>query len=96
MALCLRPQVIWVPFTNVSTPRNQITVYIPDAGTPTQNCQFMLVAESDYKDHGLKIDNADDAMVIAGAFIALIATMGAFRYLAKSIWEASEPSDEKH
>lgn len=96
MALCLRPQDIWVPFVNSATPRNRITVYIPDATTSVENCQFLLVSESDYKTESLNITESSDAVAIAGAFVLLIAVLGTFRYLVKSVAEVSVNSDEKH
>lgn len=96
MAICLKPQVIWAPITNVSTPRYQFTVFVPDTVTAIENCQYVVIT-GDQIPPPVFVDNAQDAVSISTAFIMLIVTAGLFRFLRKMIEDSDIPtSDEKH
>lgn len=96
MALCLKPQIVWVPYTNAATPRYQTTVFIPDTSTPVEQCSYVVIQGSEIPPH-VFIDNQTDAVTIASAFIGLIAVAGIYRFLARQLWDLDVgPSDEKH
>lgn len=97
MAICWKTQVAWVPFTNVTTPRNQVTLLVPDTATPLNSCQYITVNASEYSQlsHGY-IDNPADAQLILGAFVVLFAIVFGFRQIARAMNVGDSYTDEKH
>lgn len=49
MALCVQEESIWVPFSNVTTPRYNITAIRKDWAGSEQNCAgYLLVTKSEF------------------------------------------------
>lgn len=95
MAVCLRPQEVFVYPSSGGGQLVPVTVFIPDSFVSLETCQTLLVS-ADQIPPNVFIDNAEDAAAITAAFIMLIVTAGIFRALRRQIEESDIPSDEKH
>lgn len=96
MAVCLRPQEVFVYPSGSGGQLVPVTVYIPDSFVSVENCQTLLIS-ADQIPPNVFIDNAEDAAAISAAFIMLIVTAGIFRFLRRQIEDSDiSYSDEKH
>ena len=97
MATCFKYQTVWVPFTNDTTPRNQLSILVPDLVTPVNTCNLLLVNASEYSQlsHGY-ITTAEDAQAIAISLVTLLAIGFAFRAIRSALNTYDHSIDERH
>lgn len=97
MATCFKYQTVWVPFTNDTTPRNQLSILVPDLVTPVNTCNLLLVNASEYAQlsHGF-ITSAEDAQTISFSFVLLLAVGFGIKAIRSALDTYDNSIDEKH
>jgi hypothetical protein len=94
MAICLKSQAIYVPYSSGANPKTTY-VFIPDTVTPVSSCDYVLI-RGDEMPQKVFIDSSEDAVSIASAFIVFISVLGLYRIFIKFLWSVDTDSEEKH